>query len=77
MQAVRRRRDNARVVRAALPKSAKSGHSSGPRTLTGGGSVRMIQRYFRLFGMSLMLAMLAPLAVAADACKNRGELDTM
>ena len=37
----------------------------------------MIQRYFRLFGMSLMLVMLAPMAVAADACKNRGELDTM
>jgi phosphonate transport system substrate-binding protein len=39
--------------------------------------VRIIQRYFGIFGTSLMLAMLAPLAVAADACKNRGELDTM
>ena len=39
--------------------------------------MRIIQRYFGIFGTSLMLAMLAPLAVAADACKNRGELDTM
>ena len=39
--------------------------------------MRIIHRYFGLVGTSLILAMLAPLAVAADACKNRGELDTM
>jgi phosphonate transport system substrate-binding protein len=39
--------------------------------------VRIIHRYFGLVGASLLLAMLAPLAIAADACKNRGELDTM
>ena len=39
--------------------------------------MRIIHRYFSLVGMSVTLAMLASLAVAADVCKNRGELDTM
>ena len=36
-----------------------------------------MHRYFALAGMSLTLALLGAPAVAADACKNRGELDPM
>ena len=39
--------------------------------------MRIIDRQWRLVGAALILAMVAPLAIAADACKNRGELDTM
>lgn len=39
--------------------------------------MRVIDRHWSLVGTALALAMLAPFAVAADACKNRGELDTM
>ena len=39
--------------------------------------MRIIDRQWSLVGAALALAMLAPLAIAADACKNRGELDTM
>jgi len=39
--------------------------------------VTVIQRYFGIAGASLMLAMLGAPAFAADACKSRGELDTM
>ena len=39
--------------------------------------MRIIDRQLSLACAALILAMVAPLAVAADACKNRGELDTM
>ena len=36
-----------------------------------------LHRYLGLVGLCSTLAVLAPPATAADACKNRGELDTM
>ena len=39
--------------------------------------MRIIDRNWTLVGAALALAMFAPFAMAADACKNRGDLDTM